>query len=463
MKKLQYVGCVLSVCIVFSLSARCEAQAPPARSVTLAEVLRYAREHPPAVRVALARLAQLRAEQAYARAAYAPSLSVEASSGLGYDNRETTPNKIQVPDAVPAELRGAYRDAARIPRYEATSLDSDGRLSLDYPLVDGTRGHRVEAAAHAVESQSSSVAEAEREAIGDAAQLYLESLAASRLVDDARVNVGRRTEQAQAVRGLVAAGLRPPVDATRAEIELVAARFAVETREVEEQASWSALAVALGDDPMQPLRPEDLDDASWPAPLDPRTASARAAEQRPEVRALEQRIAALRAEHRSVLAERFPTLGLRASGQVTHADILMGTGIQGFSYLGGGALYLRWDLFDAGVRRRAQVAQRAIAQAQRELEQALLAARGEAVAAAYQAKRARTLLEQMGQVLAAAESARSAQNQRYRAGVASLLDLLDASAVEQTARRQRIEAERDYRVARVRLLAVTGMIDALAR
>ena len=78
-------------------------------------------------------------------------------------------------------------------------------------------------------------------------------------------------------------------------------------------------------------------------------------------------------------------------------------------------------------------------------------------------RHAKILFERAVAVLRAAEVTREAQNGRYRAGVASMLELLDAENLEQQARRQRIEAERDYRIASARLLWAGGRLDALAR
>jgi outer membrane protein TolC len=64
--------------------------------------------------------------------------------------------------------------------------------------------------------------------------------------------------------------------------------------------------------------------------------------------------------------------------------------------------------------------------------------------------------------LRASEVTREVQNGRYRAGVASMLELLDAENLEQQARRRRIEAERDHYLAGARLLWASGRIDALA-
>ena len=455
-------ACGLLGVTVLACFSNVQAQVPPSQGVTLVEVLQRARENPPAVLVAVASLGRARAEHAVARAAYAPTLTLEASSGLAYDNRELTPNKIVAPESVPPEQREAY-EQTRTPRYEATSLNSQGRANLELALIDVARRHRVEAASESASSQAGALDEVRRTVLATAAQLYFEGLAAGELVSDAQLSHARRLEQAQAIGALVGAGLRPTVDATRAQIEVVAARYGVETREIEERSQLGALAVALGDAPARPLALAPFDDSGLPAPLDPELASEQALGARPEVRAREHALAARQAELRVATSERLPTLGLRGSGDLNHASILSGTGIEGFSYLASGSLFLRWGVLDVGVRRRAEVARAAVEQARHELAQSVLTIRAEVFEAAYAVQRTRALLAQATEVLTGARSARTAQNQRYRAGLSSLLDLLDVEAIEQTARRQRIEAERDHRVARARLLAVSGSLEQLGR
>ncbi len=439
------------------------AQVPEVRSVTLHDVLARAKDNPPAVRAALAQLERVRAEEAYTRGAYIPQLLFEVGSGISYDNRNTTPNKISVPAYVAPGQREAYANALRTPRYEAGSLSSYGRATLDYALLDRARRYAVNASSKRSQTQREVFAGSQREALAAAAELYFQSLAAGELVHDARLTSERRSQQHVAISGLVKAGMKPPVDAMRAEIEVVNAKHALEMREIEEQASFSALAAAIGVDPAQPVRPAAIDDSVWPVPLEPRAATALAIEHRPEVRELEAALEASRAEHRSAIGGRLPTVGVAGTGNVNHAEILSGTGIQGFSYTASASLYLRWAAVDPQVWRRAQVTRAAIVEAERALEATLLQIRAAVYEAAYEVKRMRSLLEQATQVLAAAEVARMAQNQRYRAGVASLLELLDAEGVEQNARRQRIEAERDHHIANARLLAASGMIEQLAR
>jgi len=124
-------------------------------------------------------------------------------------------------------------------------------------------------------------------------------------------------------------------------------------------------------------------------------------------------------------------------------------------------MYLRWNGADAQLLRRHKVAQARIAEAERELESTELSIRAEEVDASYGVRRAHAQLEQATQVLEAARATRAAQQERYGAGTASLLELLDAEALEQSARRARIEAARDYDLARARLLAVCGMLGRL--
>ncbi|MDB4989359.1 MAG: transporter, partial [Myxococcaceae bacterium] len=250
-------------------------------------------------------------------------------------------------------------------------------------------------------------------------------------------------------------------DATRANIEVVAARFALETREIEVAAAGAALAATVGRDPTQPLRPAEFDDSVLPPVLDPLQASIVAIEHRPELRQYEANLAAKKADHQAAIMARLPTLGVSGTGNLSRNDIFKGDGYQGRSVTGIGSAYMRWAALDPAIWRRASVTRGAIEEAQRLLETQLLSVRAEVVAAAYTVKRTRALLEQSTQILAGAEAARTAQNERYRAGVASLLDLLDAEGVEQNARRQRIEAARDHRVARITLLGLCGVIDTL--
>ncbi|HEX6240468.1 MAG TPA: TolC family protein, partial [Polyangiales bacterium] len=300
-----------------------------------------------------------------------------------------------------------------------------------------------------------------RVALTAAVELYLRSLSASALVEDASLNLTRRTRQQESIAELAQAGVRPPVDATRASVETLAARYVLEMRRVDEQASHAALAAAIGQSPERGLRPEPLNHDPFVGPTTIDEASRLARSERPELLRLREQIEAQQASYRAAWASRLPTLGLYAGGQATYYNVIVGDGIDGDQYNARGGLYMRWGGADAQVLRQRYVAQSRIQEAQRELEGTELSIRAEVVDAAYAVRRANAQLEQATQILEAARATRTAQQERYGAGTASLLELLDAEALEQGARRTRIEAQRDFDLARARLLAVCGTLGKL--
>lgn len=454
--------------------------ATAARTVTLRQVLQQARTNPPSILAALATLKRIEATESYARGAYIPRVTIEGGAGINFNDQpyltadqqkyrealaRITPEQIaMLPEDQQEATRAAIANQLAFPaRFRSTSRSFNGRATFDYALFDLSRRYAVKSAELNTEAQTSAYAEAQRAAEQAATELYMRAIAAEALLEDARLTLERRESQLQAISGLTKAGLRPSVDATRAEIEAVAARYALETREIELAASAAALAAAMGDDPEHGARPAGFDDASLPAPLPPLKAAAVAIERRPEIRQLELALASRRNDHSAAIGARLPTAGLLATGDISHQDIISGNGYQGRFVSAAASAYVRWAALDPAVWRRANVTSRAITEAQRQLETALLSVRAQVVEAAYNVQRARAVVDQTQQIWAAASAARTAQNERYRAGVASLLDLLDAEGIEQNARRSRIEAERDHRIARVRLLALCGETDKLER
>jgi outer membrane protein TolC len=458
------------------LSAAAHAQEPPprGRTVTLREVIERARSHPPSILAALATLQRTQAQESYARGAYIPRFTIEGGTGINYQGQPYLPAKQQdlreqLARLTPAEVASlnpqqqAQRDSllALPSTYSSASQNTFGRANLDYALFDLQRRYAINSAQLNARAQSSAYVAAQRTAVQAASELYLRAVAASAFVEDARLTLERRDSQWKAIAGLSKAGLRPSVDATRAQIEAVAAKYALETREIELRAASSALSVAMGDDPNLRATAETFDDAVLPPALGPLKASAVAVERRPEVHQLQLALASRRNDHSAAIGARMPTAGLLGTGSVSYQNVVSGNGYQGRFLSGAASVYLRWSALDPSIWRRANVTRKSIDEAQRQLEAQVLGVRAEVVEAAYQVQRGRAMLDQATQILAAAQAARTAQNERYRAGVASLLDLLDAEGVEQTARRQRIEAERDHRIARVRLLALCGEIDKL--
>lgn len=464
--------------------AQAAAPAPQGRPVTLSEVVARARSNPPSVLGALATLQRFQAQEHQARGAYLPRLTLGAQAGALYNNFPymvsrsvvtgdvTPPNLIANPQTdaqllqnVAEELRFLRESGentsvvAEQLRLRNTTLNANGNATVDWTLIDRSRRGNIEAAEAQSVQQRAAMEGIQRVAVQAAVEIFIRGISAQLLIDDARLSSERRDDQLKSIAALVRAGVRPAVDAQRAEIEAVAARHMLEVRSIEFQAAMAALATALGEDPEKPLRPVPLEHDPFSVPNTLHEATTLAAQNRPEIKQAEAAVAASQATHRSAIGLRLPTIGATATGQITYSDVRKGQGIEGDQYAASGMLYLRWSAFDASLWRRAKVTSQAVIETQKVFESTLLRMKADVAEAHYGAQIAKTMLDRATEMLAAATTTRQAQNERYRAGVSTLLELLDAEEIEQGARRSRIEAARDYDAARARLLAVCGVIE----
>jgi outer membrane protein TolC len=421
----------------WGFGARAEAGA-----LTLADVIARAQQDPPRVLSALAALARRRAESHLAEGAYLPVFSAQAQAQLGYDNRPF--------------LGGL--------RFDSTSWNGAGTVNADWTLISLARPSAIAATRKSAQAEEQSARDARRVAVGAAVELYVRALSTFSLIEDAELTLQRRTQQSQAIQGLSRAGLRPSVDATRAEVEAVAARYRLELRRVERSSALAALAAALGKNPEAVLIPSPPASDPFVGPQTAHAAVTLALSQRPDLQRFEAALAARQSELQAAILRRAPVLGISATGSISYVDLIgPGLGAQGRSYAGSGMAYLRWSGLDANVIRAADVARASVLEAQRALESALLDVRTQTIDAVYAVQRAKTELERAHELLAGARATREAQLERYKAGVASLLELLDAESLEQNARLSRIEAARDYDVARVRLLSACGGLEQLGK
>ena len=428
---------------VLALIARepAHAESTHVRAYALREVLTRASRSSRDVLLALATLERVRAEASLATASYFPTLTGRGSGGAIYDNRLVIPGQ---------------------PRIDSKGLDARGSLVFDWVLLDAARGKSVRAARDQLAAEVESAAATRQQALSAALQVFLSALTAEQLVRDAALTVDRRNSQQAAVAGLVRAGVRPPVDEQRAQIEVLNARAVLKTRQLEREATHAALAAAMGDDPLTTALPLPLGETALGAPAELDEAVRLAETNRPEARELSRRLEARAAEVSAAIGARLPTVGVGGSGNASYFKVLSGQGIDGAQYDASGALYINWAALDVRVWRRAKQARAAYEEAARRLERTRFELRRQVVQAHYALRTAETRLEQAVAVLSVAAVTREAQNERYRAGLSSLLELLDAEDVEQRARQARIEAELAQLQAQADLLTACGLIDALA-
>jgi outer membrane protein len=376
------------------------------------------------------------------RATYLPSITAQASGGVAYENQLVLPET---------------------PRIDSESLTVQASATLDWSLLNTTRGYELDAAQWDVRKHRFAAEDAKRLSMQAAAELYVRAQAAVALVDDASLTLERRTNQSRAIHDLVHAGVHPPVDAVRVEVELANARHLLAARKIEARGAVAALAAALGRDPTSIVRPQGGDTEVLEVTLPPDRAEDEAAKNRAEVHERAAAVESRRAAQGAAVGARFPTLGVTATGTASYAHVVTGLGIDGPVYDGSAQAYLRWNGLDPAIWGRASVAAAETEEARRALGQAQLAVAAEAVAASYVAEQARNEVDRAGAVVEGTEAIREAQNERYRAGVGSIVELLDAEALEQEARAERILSHRDYAIAGTRLLSACGLLARLAR
>ncbi len=430
--------------IVFCLllSATALAQEPlPAEAVTLKDVIARAERDAYGVLLAKATLDRFDALEDQAIAAYFPKLVAQAQAGLAYDNR------LVLPDA---------------PRIDSKSFNAQGSLNLDWTLIDFARGAAHDAARARTRAARHARKNAVRQALLAAVELFFRAAAASALVEDAALTVERRTSQHDAAADLVKAGTRSPLDAQRARIEMISAEYTLKARRADRLAAFSALAVAMGLPPTRLVQPAPSEN-TFAGPVSPRRAEQLAYQNRPEVQQLRAGVLSRRKEHSSAIGQRLPTAGVSATGSLSYVSVIDGEGIDGHQYGGNAIGYVRWSLIDPVIWMQGSVTEAGVLEAQRQLKLVAQSVMAEAVEASFLRERAKTELDRAQAVLAAARVTREAQNGRYRAGLASMLELLDAENLEQVARQQRIQAERDYRIASARLWAACGLLKRWAR
>jgi outer membrane protein TolC len=443
-------SCALGLLVALGFAPRAAAQdAAALPRIGLGDALRGAQTAAPSVAAAQAAYALREAESDVADAAYFPVLTLRGSGGYAFDNRVyALDNRVVLPD---------------VPRIDSESLTADANASLEWTAIDFSRGSRSDAAEAATRAEGWNASAAKRDALLLAAERFVAAAAATALVKEAELALARRSEQEQAVTDLVRAGTRSPLDLERAKIETLSASYALAAGKRDELAACAALAAAIGRPATQPVcaQPDGL--GVFELELSPERALAIARSERPEPQARAALVSARREDYDAAIGARLPTVGVATSAELSYLDVREGEGIDGHQYGASAVLYVRWSGLDPTTWTQAGAADAAVALAERQWVAERHAVESEAVAAAHAVQRARIELDRAVAVQHASEVTRDAQNGRYRAGLASMLELLDTENLAQDARRARIEADRDYKLAGARLLWANGRLAALAR
>lgn len=406
----------------------------PARALGLPELVDLALCRAPATRAAWAsvRAAGFREDQA--RAAYGPRL--DASIGPQVDFSRTS--------------------GGGFPTIEDSNATTSARLSLNWLLFDfGGRDARIDAARAGIAGALASFADQAQAIVLETglaynalvAALEAESAAQSNL-EFAEVSLRAAAARERAGVGIKSDRLQADAAYARAQLQLRQAQGQVETQR-------GRLATAISLPPSTSLRLEQ------PKPLERAPALRQSAEAlieeagklRPDLDFSAASLAAARANQRLAEVARRPSVSLgagpTASAGTTDRDIVTGSA----------GLTLSIPLGDSGgrtaaVREARSETERAEAELERARQQAALDVWSRYQSLSVDASN----LETARRLLASADEAAALAQGRYRAGLATITELLDAQASLASAREQLVAAEFGVRSSELELARAVGRI-----
>lgn len=420
------------------------------RELSMEEAVREALDRNRRLAVTEARAEAARAAVKGADAFLWPSLGLEAST-------------IRTNDPV-----GVFGTKLRQGRFGAGDLDIEALnhpdAVNDWSAAAGVRWSIANLSSWAGRDAARSEAEAARQGAGRAREvtafqarvLYLDAVRLRARLQAATAAEEAARGTADLIRRRRDEGVLMEADLLQAEAELQgaeAARIFAQQQEVDARAR---LGVFLGwDEDVLPLPADDLTrprdgvvgSADGPAPLDDRS----------DIRALEARVRAAEARARSASRSWAPALEAFGRGAVHSASL------DDFQENWTVGVQLRWPLFTGfGIAAARDQAQAGVRAAELERSQALSEARAELEEARRGVASARRRVQAMDAAAGSAAEARRLVELRFREGLATTVDLLQAEARLTDMRAGAVDALADYHLAVARLELVGAVPSELS-
>jgi outer membrane protein TolC len=332
------------------------------------------------------------------------------------------------------------------------------RLDLQWPIYSGGRIDALERAARAEASAAAAdVASAQADLRLEVTRAFWAVVTARATADVLARSLTRSESHVRDVRERFKAGLIPPNEIASAEAQQSRQRMLlIEARNHRALAS-AELARLIGVDLLQPIEPADVLDASVPsaAPLPGLLAEARAT--RNERRSLEHRIQAADLQRAAADAGRRPTVAVTGGLDYARPNLRIFPVAERWNESWDAGVAVRWPLWD-GHRARTEAAQAGrLADAARqrlaefdsvlalEVQQRLL-----------EIESGRAAIPAADDAVRAAAEARRVVAERYRAGVGTESDVLDADVALLQAELDRTRTLAALRLAEARLDRARG-------
>lgn len=435
---------------VAAVAAPARAAEPAAADVlTLSAAFAGATAHHPLLQATRADVDAARERAEMARLGYLPTGTLDVS------HTETTANFAPRPGSIPANVVFKPKTNPDLYAYWA------GIVSSRWNAWDFGRTMSVVAVAdHLAQAAQADSATVRDQLWLHVAQAYLVALAAEAnlaSLTEARQTVARQRDMAQSK---VSAGIRPKLDLAKAESDLAAAEVAVLRADESVRAARVALGILMGarHAPRQALLAPEVDAAELHAVdldsderLDALVADA--AGRRPEYAAVALRLASIQAEIDAARKALMPTVYL--SAQATLAGVDLSTLVYNYGVTGGVSVPVAalWTQSPAIAEARARL--RSLT-AQRDAQ--LLGLRSEVDQARTALLQARKRLPAVLTLVGFAVTAQEQAQQRYAAGIGTLIEASDAASALTQARIQQVQANLDVAVASAQLVRALGRV-----
>lgn len=414
--------------LLVALPAGAQAQ----ERVTLDEAIAAALERSPTMAQSRATLSGARAGQRSAVGSFLPSVSVGSSASRASSSRF---------------------DPATDRQVTGSSQSYSAGVDASYTLWNG--GRRLDELSRTradVSAARATLADQRYTVILQTKTLFYDALRQGELLEVARARVDQARQSLDLVRERTRVGRGTTSDTLRARLELANARQSALQTEANLRAARFALGRQIGRaEPVEAAPPGDME----PSPLDMgyEEILAAAEEAAPSVEAASYQASAQAAAVQSARSAYLPSLGISSGYTWSNNEFAFDQGNTSWSL----RLSASYPIFN-GFNREGTIqrAEDQLVVARRREEDARLAARQEADGALQSLRTAEEAIAIAAEALAVAEEDLRVIRERYRLGVATILDLITSQIALEQAQADRVTARYDYALARAQLESILG-------
>jgi NodT family efflux transporter outer membrane factor (OMF) lipoprotein len=384
------------------------------------------------VETAAARIREARANERVAGAAALPEVSAEASA----TRQRISEHAIPIPPGGPPN--GGNTPGFALPGTEFSSFRVGFDASWELDLFGKTR-RSVEAARARTDAAIWDLRDLQMTAAAEAASAYLQLRTLQQRIAVAAAEISRQERSLSLVAARVRGGLVTGQDLEQQKSQLASARAAIPPLKAEADAQIHALGVLTGDPPEALIAELSPAGALPPAPPHvPAGLPSDLLRRRPDVRAAERNLAAGTADIGVATADLYPSFSLTAAPALVSTALASLLEWGSRNYSAGAAV--NWPIFNGG-RTRANID---VSNARQ--EQALIAYRKSILTALRDVEDAlsevdndRRQATSLDQALGNARRAEDVARTRYRGGLVTLSDVLQAQASRMSLERQVVE------------------------